>query len=530
MLTEETPWSSLLQAAVLLVAFLTISLPVLLCNLNASRHSRKGSGGLLLPPSPWRLPLVGNLHQLGRFPHRSLHSLAVAHGPVMRIHLGMVPAIVVSSADAAREVLQVQDHVFASRPSLSIPSILFYGCTDLAFAPHGPYWSRLRKLSVNHLLSPSRVRSCAAAREQEVEVLLRRVASAGGVVRLSELLSDFAKDVAGRIVLGTRAAGDEGWRAKLDALLEEIVPMLGSFHVGDCIPWLSWLSAVDGTDARARRAFQSIDHILDEIVGDAEREVRPPGPGGETHDGAFLHLLLSMMKEREPAGRLLDRDNVKALLVDLFGAGTEAMIVVLEWAMAELLCNKGAMQKLQQEVRRRGAMATDHNSLLLMVTDQDLPGMQYLRAVVKETLRLHTPGPLLLPHNSMQATRLGQGRYHVPSDTMVIVNAWAIARDPGAWESPEDFRPERFAGSTVDFRGQHFELIPFGSGRRMCPGMNLGVSTVELALANLVGRFDWELPVEDDKEKIDMQEAPGFVVRKKAPLRAVAVMPSGGIY
>ncbi|KAJ1257168.1 hypothetical protein BS78_K196100 [Paspalum vaginatum] len=333
---EETPWS--LQAAVLLVAFLTISLPVLL---NASRH-RKQSG--LLPPSPWRLPLVGNLHQLGRFPHRSLRSLAAAHGPVMRIHLGMVPAIVVSSADAAREVLQVQDHVFASPPSLSIPSIIFYGCTDLAFAPHGPYWSRLRKLSVNHLLSPSRVRSCAAVREQEVEVLLRRVCG-GGVVRLSELLSDFAKDVAGRIVLGTRAAGDEGWRAKLDALLEEIVRMLGSFHVGDCLPWLSWLSAVDGTDARARRAFQSINRILDEIVGDAEREVQVRPPGGETHDDAFLHVLLSMMKEPpQTEGRLIDRDKVKALLVDLFGAGTETMIIVLEWAMAELLCNKGAMQ------------------------------------------------------------------------------------------------------------------------------------------------------------------------------------------
>ncbi|KAJ1257149.1 hypothetical protein BS78_K194200 [Paspalum vaginatum] len=501
---EETPWS--LQAAVLLVAFLTISLPVLL---NASRH-RKQSG--LLPPSPWRLPLVGNLHQLGRFPHRSLRSLAAAHGPVMRIHLGMVPAIVVSSADAAREVLQVQDHVFASPPSLSIPSIIFYGCTDLAFAPHGPYWSRLRKLSVNHLLSPSRVRSCAAVREQEVEVLLRRVCG-GGVVRLSELLSDFAKDVAGRIVLGTRAAGDEGWRAKLDALLEEIVRMLGSFHVGDCLPWLSWLSAVDGTDARARRAFQSINRILDEIVGDAEREVQVRPPGGETHDDAFLHVLLSMMKEPpQTEGRLIDRDKVKALLVDLFGAGTETMIIVLEWAM----------QKLQQEVRR--TKQADHNSLL-MITDQDLPGMEYLRAVVKEALRLHPPAPLLLPHNSMQ----GRYDYDVPSNTMVIVNAWAIARDPGAWDSPEDFRPERFvAGSkVVDFRGQHFELIPFGSGRRMCPGMNLAVSTVELALANLVGRFDWELPVED--KEMDMQEAPGFAVRKKSPLRAVAVMQQSSL-
>ena len=134
---------------------------------------------------------------------------------------------------------------------------------------------------------------------------------------------------------------------------------------------------------------------------------------------------------------------------DLFGAGTEATIIVLEWAMAELLRNKGAMQKLQREVRQARSISSD------IVGEQDLAGMEYLRAVIKETMRLHTPGPLLLPHQSMQATRISHG-YDVPSDTMVIVNAWAIGRDPEEWESPEEFRPERFVGSGVDFRGQHF--------------------------------------------------------------------------
>ncbi|KAL6846672.1 hypothetical protein ACP4OV_024120 [Aristida adscensionis] len=490
----------------------------------ASRRRRR------LPPSPRRLPLVGNLHQLGRLPHRSLRALAAAHGPVMLLRLGRVPAVVVSSPAAAREVMQAQDHAFASRPSLAAPRRLLYGCTDIAFAPHGPYWRAARKAAVRHLLCPSMVRACRAVREQEVDALLRRVelhasprhgaaaaaAGGGGVVPLSELLGGFAKDVAGRVVLGRRAAGDAGWRAKVDALLEESNVLLTAFHAGDFVPWLSWVSAVDGTDARVRRAFERIDRILDEIVDDAGSRMRQ-GPA-DVHDEAFVHVLLSLQNEQAGAEWPFTKDNVKALLEDLFGAGTEATIIVLEWAMAELLRNKGAMRKLQREVRRAAAANAT-------VTEEDLPAMEYLRAVVKETMRLHTPGPLLLPRQSMRATRIGVGdeRYDVPSGAMVIVNAWAIGRDPAAWESPEEFSPERFVGSAVDFRGRHFELIPFGAGRRMCPGIGLAMSVVELALANLVGRFDWALP--EGEPELDMEEAPGCTSRKRAPLRAVAMHP-----
>ncbi|XP_004974722.4 LOW QUALITY PROTEIN: cytochrome P450 71A1-like [Setaria italica] len=530
--TSMTPPSPLPYTNTLMhTKFLLVLLPVIssVLLLLGARRGKKWpavvGNGNRLPPSPWRLPVIGNLHQLGRLPHRSLRALAASHGPVMLLRLGQVPAVVVSSADAAREVMQAQDHVFASRPSLTIPRRLLYGCTDIAFAPHGPYWRGARKMSVRHLLSPARVRACRAVREQEVAALVRRVAEHGaGVVRLSELLNGFAKDVAGRIVLGVRAAGDSGWRARVDALLEESNALLAAFHVGDYVPWLSWVSAVDGTDARVRRAFQRIDRILDEIVDAAAAtggEISPSSAVEEADGEAFIHVLLSLQqKDDEAPGTAewrLTRDNVKALLEDLFGAGTEATIIVLEWAMAELLRNKEAMHKLQLEVRRQARTTSNHSNL---IREQDLPGMEYLRAVIKETMRLHTPGPLLLPHKSMEATRLGGGRYDVPSGTTVIVNAWAIGRDPSAWESPEEFRPERFVGSAVDFRGRHFQLIPFGAGRRMCPGVNLAMAVVELALANLVARFDWALP--DGEPVMDMEETPGCTSWKRAPLRAVA--------
>uniref|UniRef100_A0ACD6AC44 Uncharacterized protein n=1 Tax=Avena sativa TaxID=4498 RepID=A0ACD6AC44_AVESA len=181
--------------------------------------------------------------------------------------------------------------------------------------------------------------------------------------------------------------------------------------------------------------------------------------------------------------------------------------------MAELLRNKSVMQKLQLEIRRH-CTKTGHS---LVITEQDLPAMEYLRAVIKETMRLHPPGPLLIPRESMQHTRVHD--YYVPSGTRVIVNAWAVGRDPDSWDRADEFWPERFVGSMVDFRGRHPQLIPFGAGRRICPGIGFTATIVELALANLIGRFDWVVP---PSEVMDMEEAPGITSRKRVPLCAMA--------
>ncbi|XP_037431833.1 cytochrome P450 71A1-like [Triticum dicoccoides] len=521
--TRERP---AMEDAVLLflLPVATILCCTLLLRAARSHHSKSAP-----PPSPWRLPLVGNLHQLagGRLPHRTLAALAAAHGPVMLLRLGQVPAVVVSSAGAAREVMLAQDHVFATRPSLAIPSKLFYGCTDVAFAPHGPYWLRARKTCVLHLLSPARVRAYRAVREDEVGALLDKVRRQARVVPLSELLAVFAKNVIGRIVFGASAATRaDGWGAKVDALLEEGNALLGTLHVGDYFPSLAWVGALDGTDTKVGKAFDRIDAVLEEIVDAAESRMGGVHGGDALgrHDSTFVDVLLSLGNNTSGTGtggasteRRFTRDNVKGLLANLFGAGADSTIIVLEWAMAELLRNKEAMEKLQDELRSR-SVSTNSD----MITEEDLQGMVYLKAVMKETMRLHPPGPLLIPREAMEQTRIQQ--YDVPSKTMVIVNAWAIGRDPGSWESPEEFRPERFLGTggEVDFRGRHFQLVPFGSGRRVCPGINFTMSIVEIAIANLVGRFDWALPEGGTEEVVDMEEAPGITSRKRVPLHVLA--------
>ena len=207
----------------------------------------------------------------------------------------------------------------------------------------------------------------------------------------------------------------------------------------------------------------------------------------------------------------------------MFGAGTDTTSSVLEFAMAELMRNPWVMTKLQDDVRRH--VPEGHET----VEEENLASMVYLRAVVKETLRLHPPSPLLLPHLSM-ADCVVDG-YTIPSGIRVIVNTWAISRDPESWEEPEEFMPERFmdggSAAAMDFKGNDFQFVPFGAGRRICPGLNFGFATVEIMLANLMYCFDWQLPNGMEAKDIDLTEVFGVTVRPKEKL-ILFPKPCGG--
>jgi cytochrome P450 len=211
--------------------------------------------------------------------------------------------------------------------------------------------------------------------------------------------------------------------------------------------------------------------------------------------------------------------NKHTYIQDMFSGGTDTSSLVLEFAMAELMRNPQQMAKLQGEVRRHTPEGQE------TVEEEDLSNMPYLRALVKETLRLHPPAPLLVPHLSM-ADCVIDG-YYVPAGTRVIVNTWALGRDPASWEKPEEFMPERFlddgSAAGLDFKGNHFQFLPFGAGRRICPGINFGMATVEIMLANLVYCFDWQLSVGMEEKDVDMTEVFGVTVRRKEKLMLVPI-------
>ena len=202
------------------------------------------------------------------------------------------------------------------------------------------------------------------------------------------------------------------------------------------------------------------------------------------------------------------------MLQDLFAAGTDTTSSTLEWAMAELLHNPETLLKARMELLQ--TIGQDKQ-----VKESDITRLPYVQAVVKETFRLHPAVPFLLPRRVEEDTDI-EG-FTVPKNAQVLVNAWAIGRDPNTWENPNSFVPERFLGLDMDVKGQNFELIPFGAGRRICPGLPLAIRMVHLMLASLIHSYDWKLEDGVTPENMNMEERYGISLQKAQPLQALPV-------
>ncbi|CAD6336143.1 unnamed protein product [Miscanthus lutarioriparius] len=474
------------------------------------RGPADGRHGLRLPPGPWQLPFIGSMHHLlGQLPHRAMRDLARRHGPVMLLRIGEVPTLVISSREAAREVMKTHDTSFASRPLSATVRVLTNNGRDIIFAPYGEHWRQLRKLAITELLSARRVLSFRAIREEEVAAMLRACAAAAAESRPVEMrarLSALVADATVRAVMGDRCRDRDVFLRELD----RSIGLSAGFNPADLWPSSRLVGQLSGAVRRAEECRDTVFGILDGIIKEHLQRMDSAGAGaGEAED--LVDVLLKIYKD----GSLqipLDMDVLKAVIFDIFGAGSETSATTLEWTIAELIRNPKAMQRATAEVREafgaRGAVA-----------EHALGELRYLHLVIRETFRLHTPLPLLLPRQSQEPCRvLG---YDVPAGTTVLINVWALGRDGRYWSGdPEEFRPERFEAeaSAVEFKGADFELLPFGAGRRMCPGMSFGLANVELALASLLFHFDWEAPGVSDPAEFDMTEAFGITARRKANL------------
>ncbi|PRQ38240.1 putative cytochrome P450 [Rosa chinensis] len=483
------------------------------------------------PPSPPKLPFLGNLHLLDSHPHRSLQALAHHHGPLMLLHFGSVPVLVVSSAEAAHEVLKTHDLTVASRPTCTVFKKLFYNCKDMASAPYGEYWRQLRSICVLNLLSTKMVRSFRAVREEETKFMISRIeqscmssSSKSSIVNLSEKLVTLTIDVTCRVTTGRKynsIIGEDGKIVLFKDLLGEFIEILGSVYIGDYIPWLAWLTRVNGLDSKLDKVAKQFDGLLDRVIQDHIEQRSKSGniKGNMNHTDDhdengqkdFVDVLLGI--QEDSSSFPIDRITVKALIMDMFSAATDSSYAVLEWTMAELLKHPRVMKKLQNEVREIAGNKVE-------ITEDDLNGMKYLKAVIKETLRLHPPFTLLFRMSTEDKKIKG---YNIKANTQIIVNTWQIGRDPKSYSNPDNYEPERFLNSDVDYIGNHFEFIPFGAGRRRCPGIQYAAMVSEIALANLVYLFDWAVPGGLGVHDIDMTESTGFITQMKYPLKAVAI-------
>ncbi|KAJ1292317.1 hypothetical protein BS78_02G383300 [Paspalum vaginatum] len=438
----------------------------------------------------------------------------------MLLRLGELRVVVASSADAAREIMRTHDLAFATRPiSPTGRALLGDGSYGLVFAPYGEGWRQLRRICTTELLSARRVRSFRAVREEEVRRLLRSVAAAaadapGQPVNLSDMVSAYVADASVRAVIGSRFRDRETFLRLLERRLNNVPAQ----SLPDLFPSSRLAMILSPTPRLMKRERRDMMAFIDTIIREHQDsrgggDAAAAGNADEENDD-LLAVLLRIQKE-DALDPPLTTDNIKAVIIDIFGGSSETSATTLQWIMAELMRNPRVMRKAQEEVRRvlGGPQET-------AITEDSLGGLQYLPLVIKEALRLHPPAPLLIPRECRSPCRvLG---FDVPAGAMVLVNAWAIGRDPAHWDAPEEFAPERFQGSgAADFKGTDFEFIPFGAGRRMCPGVAFGLANMDLALACLLYHFDWELPDGMEPGELDMTERFGITARRLSDLLLV---------
>uniref|UniRef100_A0ACD5V7R7 Uncharacterized protein n=1 Tax=Avena sativa TaxID=4498 RepID=A0ACD5V7R7_AVESA len=468
---------------------------------------------LTLPPSPSRLPFIGNLHHLRRSPlaHRALAEVArELDAPLIYVQLGQAPVVVASSADAAREIMKTHDMKFASRPYPPTIQSLRPAGLGIFFAPYGALWRQLRKVAIVKMLSVRRVQTFHRVREEEARRLVAAIASTppGKAVNLSERIFWAITDTTTRTMIGERLHR----RGEFLVVLAEIVRIASAFTLAEYFPFSRLARVIGSTPRRAHKSYVTTYDLMDSAITQRQQHLKeaPPRPKnavtGEEED--LMDELIRIHEEGDLQVPLTIA-NVKAVMLDLFGAGSETSSDALLWAMSELMRNPRVMQKAQAELR-------DKLQGKPTVTEADLADLKYLKFVVKETLRLHPVLPLLVPRQCQESCKI-MG-YDVPKGFIVLVNAWAIGTDPKFWDDPEEFKPERFESCGVDLKGTDFEFIPFGAGRRLCPGLAFGIASIEIVLAALLYHFDWELPRGVAPSELDMAEEMGITIRRKNDL------------
>ncbi|XP_006287510.2 cytochrome P450 81D1 [Capsella rubella] len=457
-----------------------------------------------LPPSPVGFPVIGHIHLLKEPIHRCLRDLSQnLRSDVFSLRLGSRRVVVVTSASAAEEFLSHQnDVVFANRPPATLTEIISYNYTVFSSAPYGEHWRRLRRFCTVDIFSPARLRDSSEVRRDEVRALLRTIhvattttsRSRNGYVRVSlrPLLSTLTFNILMTMIAGKREQNEEAKNVR--ELIRDVFELAGVTYVGDFLPVLKMFDS-GGYIKRMKQLFAKLDKFFQDLV-DEQRRNR----GKTEYENTMIAHLLTL-QDSEP--EYYTDDIIKGLVEVLLLAGTDTTSVTLEWAMANLLNHPEVLKRLKMEL----------NDVLLercVLEESDAAKCTYLNNVVSETLRLYPAAPLLVPHVSSVDFKVAG--YEIPRDTWLLVNAWAIQRDPKVWDEPESFKPERFESET--HRGK---FLPFGIGRRACPGMGLAQLVLGSALGSLIQCFDWE---RDDDVVVDMSEGKGLTMPKAVPLVA----------
>ncbi|XP_078153605.1 cytochrome P450 76M5-like [Carex rostrata] len=485
----------------LLFIALTISLLFAISKLFSSSHNAP------LPPGPTPLPIIGNILDLDDQPHRSFARLAKVYGPIMSLKLGLTTTIVVSSAEVAREVLQTKDKFFSARPVLdAIRTGNNHDANWLFFLPStSPLWSRNRAIWATNLFSVLSLKKTEEIRAQKAHDIINIFhKKAGYPICIGEILFAGLLNMMSNVLFSQDMLDIKSEsRQEFTELLKEHLNELAKPNVSDLFPFLRFLDLQrrrHNATGHSRRLHRFFSVIIDARLQHRARN------GNYYAD--FLDFLLDMLTESK-----ITHQEIAMHLMELVVASSETTSSTIEWAMSELLHDPVAMAKAQAEVRNAIASRS--------LRDSDIMNLPYLQAVIKEVMRLHPAGTILV-HKAM-IDGLDLSGYRVPKGTSVFVNTWAIGRDPQFWNEPDVFRPERFLEKKISFYGKDFEFIPFGSGKKSCPGLPYAARVLPFLLALMLADFDWRLPDGMEHKDIDMSDKFTSALKMVVPLCVVPI-------
>ncbi|XP_057451217.1 geraniol 8-hydroxylase-like [Lotus japonicus] len=461
-----------------------------------------------LPPGPYPLPIIGNILSLGQKPHKSLAKLAKVHGPIMSLKLGQVTTIVISSPDMAKEVLLTHDNSLSNRVIPQALEVHDLHKHSITFQPISPLWRNLRKICKDQLFSNKSLDTSQDLRREKMRELVDEIhccGLAGEVVDLGKITFKTAINMLSNTVFSVDLVHSQGSAGDFRETVMRLLEDTGKPNMADFFPALRRL---DPQGIKSRNSF-SIGKMLEILGGLIDQRVKLRQLQGFDNNMDMLNTLLNIAhgnnQDMNPA-------EIGHLSVTLFAAGTDTITSTLEWAMAELLRNENAMSKVKQEMEQIIGKGK-------LVEESDVARLPYLQAVLKETFRLHPLVPLLIPRKANETVEISG--YTIPKDATILVNQWAMGRNSSVWENAELFSPERFVGSEIDIKGHHYQLTPFGGGRRICLGMPLAIRTLYLMLGSLINCFNWRLEDGLTIDDIDMEDKFGLTLVKAQPMRLI---------
>ncbi|CAI8602337.1 unnamed protein product [Vicia faba] len=438
-----------------------------------------------LPPGPSLFTLMLNASELGKLkPQHSLAKLSKIYGPIMRLKLGQITTFVISSPEIAQEVLQTHDLFLSDRTIPQAVAVLDHQHFSLPFMPACDLWRDLKKISKNHLFSSKTLDASYQLRCNKLQDFLcdiDRSSKRGEAVDIGRAAFKTTLNFLSNTFFSMDFANSAGETDEYKDIIENLVRVIGTPNLVDFFPVLSMFDpqGIKGISSTfLEKLLQIIDSYTTKRLKLREDENYIPNDD-------MLDMLLNISQEN---GQKMDNTKIKHLFLDLFVAGTDTTSYTIERAMAELIHNPHVMSKAKKELAQVIGIGNS-------IDESDITKLPYLQAVVKETLRLHPSAPLLLPRKAKIDVKICG--YTIPQGSQVLVNEWAMGRNPSIWDNPNTFYPERFIGSEINFKGQYFQFTPFGGGRRMCPGLPLAIRMLHTMLGSLINSFEWKRENED---------------------------------